>query len=164
MGWPKIPNAPSPDGVMNPVLNYDFGKGYRHDDGAGVMTTVPAAIRSVIPTLAVKVDADGNEVAGLRSLLHLVPLGTYTGWNPIVSGPLAGRQRSLAGGYVPFARTKAEREAVADPRLSIEERYASPAAYAAAAADAAARLVRERLLLPEDAARLLQQVATEYGK
>jgi hypothetical protein len=149
---------------MNPVLNYDFGKGYRHDDGAGVMTTVPAAIRSVIPTLAVKVDADGNEVAGLRSLLHLVPLGTYTGWNPIVSGPLAGRQRTLSGGYIPFARTKAEREAAADPRRSIEERYASPAAYAAAAADAAARLVRERLLLPEDAARLLQQVATDYGK
>ena len=25
MGWPNIPGAPKPDGVMNPVLNYDYG-------------------------------------------------------------------------------------------------------------------------------------------
>jgi hypothetical protein len=25
MGWPAIPNAPSPDGVVNPVLDYDYG-------------------------------------------------------------------------------------------------------------------------------------------
>ena len=164
MGWPNIPGAPSPDGVMNPVLHYDFGAGFRHDDSSGVMTRVPPAIVGVVPTLAVKVDADGNEVAGLRSLLHRVPLGTYTGWVPIVRGPLAGRQRALNGGYIPFARTKAERTAAGDPRPSLEERYPSAAAYFAAATEAAGALVRARLLLPDDAARLLQQVAAEYGK
>ena len=55
---------------------------------------------------------------GVPSLLHRVPLGTYTGWNPMASGVLKGRERSLAGGYIPFARTKAERVAKGDPRLS----------------------------------------------
>jgi hypothetical protein len=87
-----------------------------------------------------------------------VPLGTYTGWNPIGSGVLKGRQRSLAGGYIPFAKTRAERLAIGDPRLSIEERYPSLQAYFAAATREAAALVADRLLLPDDAVRLLQQV------
>lgn len=161
MGWPRIPGAPAPDGVMNPLLDYDFGLGYRYDDGSGVMTTIPPRVKQVLPTLAPKVDEDGNEIAGLKSLLHLVPLGTYTGWNPIANGPLAGRERSLSGGYIPFPRTKAEREASGDPRLSIEERYASTTDYFAKAAEKAAALVKARLLLPTDAVRLLQQVTAD---
>jgi hypothetical protein len=161
MGWPNIPNAPKPDGVMNPVLDYDFGPGYQYNDGSGVMTAVPPAIKRVIPTLAPKVDADGNDVVGLRSLLHRVPLGTYAGWNTIVAGPLAGRQRSLTGGYVPFARTRAQRVATGDPRLSVEERYPDLWSYYSKAAAEAADLVGQRLLLPEDAVRLLKQVMTD---
>ncbi|MCC7043602.1 MAG: hypothetical protein IT183_07055 [Acidobacteria bacterium] len=161
MGWPAIPHAPSPDGVINPVLDYDFGSGYRYNDGSGVMSSVPPVIKGVIPTPVPKVNADGNEVSGLRSLLHLVPLGTYTGWNPTVGGPLAGRQRTLSGGYIPFARTRAEREASGDPRPSIEERYPGLWAYYSAAASKAAELVRDRLLLPEDAMRLLKQIVAD---
>ncbi len=161
MGWPAIPNTPSPDGVMNPVLDYDYGPSFRYNDNSGVITTSPATVKRVIPTLAPKVDADGNEIAGVRSLLMRMPLGTYTGWNPIPSGPLKGRERSLAAGYVPFARTKAERLAAGDPRLSIEERYASPFAYYAAAAAQAQDLVKQRLLLPDDALRLLKQLMTD---
>ena len=106
MGWPAIPNAPRPDGVVNPVLDYDYGPAFRYNDNSGVIANVPPPIKRVIPTLVPKVDADGNEIAGVRSLLMRMPLGTYTGWNPIASGPLKGRQRSLAGGYVPFAKTK----------------------------------------------------------
>jgi hypothetical protein len=161
MGWPDIPNAPKPDGVVNSVLDYDFGPGYRYNDSSGVMANVPPPIKRVIPTLVGKVNADGNEVAGLKSVLLQVPLGTYTGWNPIASGPLKGRERSLAGGYIPFAKTKAERLASGDPRLSIEERYPNLWAYYAAAAAAAADLVKQRLLLPEDAVRLLKQLLTD---
>jgi hypothetical protein len=161
MGWPNIPNAPGPDGVVNAVLDYDFGPEYRYNDSSGVMTKVPPPIKRVIPTLVGKVNADGNEVAGLKSVLLQVPLGTYTGWNPIASGVLKGRERSLAGGYIPFAKTKAERLASGDPRLSIEERYQDLRTYYAAAAAAAADLVRQRLLLPDDAARLLKQVLTD---
>ena len=109
MGWPNIPNTPKPDGVINSVLDYDYGPAYRYNDSSGVMTNVPPPIKRVIPTLVAKVDADGNDVAGVKSVLFQVPLGTYTGWNPIASGILKGRERSLAAGYIPFAKTKAER-------------------------------------------------------
>jgi hypothetical protein len=161
MGWPAIPDAPSPDGVVNPVLDYDFGSGYRYNDSSGVMSSVPPVIKGVIPTLVPTVNADGNEVSGLRSLLHWLPLGTYTGWNRTVGGPLDGRQRMLSGGYIPFAKTRAEREASRDPRPSIEERYPGLWAYYSAAAAKAAELVRDRLLLPEDATRLLKQVLAD---
>jgi hypothetical protein len=96
------------------------------------------------------VDADGNEVAGIRLPLIAVPLGTYTGWNVYRAQPceLADRDGSL----IPFARTKAEREAASDPRPSLDERYGSHAAYVAKVEAAAEALVAERLLLPADAA------------
>ena len=76
-------------------------------------------------------------------------------------GALKGRERSLAGGYIPFPKTKAERLATGDPRLSIEERYPSAAAYYGAAVKQTDNLVQQRLLLPEDAIRLLNQMMTE---
>ena len=161
MEWPNIPNAPKPDGVVNAVLDYDYGPAFRYNDESGVITNVPPAIKQVIPTLVPRVDKDGNETGGVPSLLQRVPLGTYTGWNPIPSGPLKGRERSLAAGYIPFAKTKAERLATGDPRLSIEERYPTADAYSAAAVRAANDLVQARFLLPEDAMRLLNQMLTE---
>jgi hypothetical protein len=161
MGWPNIPGTPRPDGVVNSVLDYDYGSSYRYNDNSGIITNVPPPVRRVIPTLVGKVDADGNEVAGVKSLLLRVPLGTYTGWNPIAAGVLKGRERSLAGGYVPFAKTRAERLAKGDPRPSIEERYPSLWAYYSAATVEAAALVKQRLLLPDDAIRLLKQVLSD---
>ena len=161
MGWPAIPNAPRPDGVVNPVLDYDYGPGFRYNDNSGVITLVPPRVRRVIPTLVPKVDADGNELGGVRSLLMRVPLGTYTSWNPIGSGPLKGRERSLGAGYIPFAKTRVERMASGDPRLSIEERYPSLANYYEQAVKHAADLVNQRFLLPDDAARLLKQIMAD---
>ena len=103
--------------------------------------------------LVAKVDADGNEVAGIRLPDIVVPLATYTGWNlyaaPFPEGELCDRD----GTYVPFAKTKAERTASGDPRLSLEERYRNPADYQEKLAAATSELVRERLLLQEDADR-----------
>jgi hypothetical protein len=103
--------------------------------------------------LVARVDADGNETSGIRLPDIAVPLATYTGWNlyapPYPEGELCDRD----GTYVPFAKTKAERTASGDPRLSLEERYRDPADYQAKLAAAAAELVRERLLLQEDADR-----------
>jgi len=158
MGWPTIPNSPKPDGVMNSVLDYDFGPEFRYLDGSGVITNMPPPVKQIIPTLAPKVDADGNEIGGVRSLLIRVPLGTYTGWNPIPSGPLKGREASLAAGYVPFAKTKAERMASGDSRLSIEERYSSMWLYYFFAVNEANKMVAQRLLLPDDAAVMINQL------
>jgi len=161
IGWPNIPNTLKPDGVVNPVLDYDYGPEFRYNDDSGVIANVPPPIKRVIPMLVPKVDADGNEMGGIASLLMRVPLGTYTGWNPIPSGPLKGREKSLAAGYIPFAKTKAERLASGDPRLSIEERYPTASVYYSTAVKHASELVKQRYLLPEDAVRLLDQMVTE---
>jgi hypothetical protein len=50
------------------------------------------------------VDADGNEMAGVASVLHQVPLGTYTGWNTVASGFYKGHIRTNTGRYIPFAK------------------------------------------------------------
>lgn len=158
MGWPAIPGAPTPDGVVNPALDYDYGPEYRYNDNSGVITRVPPPVRRAITTLVPAVDRDGNEIAGVRTLQLRLPLGTYTGWSPTPSGPLKGRQRSLAGGYIPFARTRAERLAKGDPRRSIEERYPTLWHYIAEASRNADELVKQRYLLPEDATRLMQKL------
>jgi hypothetical protein len=64
---------------------------------------------------------------------------------------------TLQGSFMPFARTKAERLAAGDQRLSIEERYPTKETYVAAVKMAADGLVAKRHLLPEDAARLISE-------
>jgi hypothetical protein len=110
----------------------------------------PARIDNFYGALVCAVDADGNEVAGIRLPPIAVPLGTYTGWNVYRAQP--GELADRDGSLIPFARTKEEREAAGDPRPSLAERYGSREAYVAAVEAAAAALVAERLLLPADAA------------
>ncbi len=95
------------------------------------------------------VDADGNEIAGIRLPPVAVPVGTYTGWNVYRAQPCELCDRD--GSLIQFARTRQDREAAGDPRPSLEERYASHDAYIATVRAAAAALVAERLLLPSDA-------------
>lgn len=164
IGWPKIPGVPSPDGVLNPVLDYDFGPRFLYNDHSGIIDNAPPIVKQVIPTLAAKVDADGNEIAGVHALLLQVPLGTYTGWNPIASGPLKGQECQLQASTIPFAKTKAERLAKGDPRPSLEERYGDLGNYYSMAEKAARKAVADRLLLPEDAERELKILRNDMHK
>src|SRR5262249_28341260 len=110
-------------------------------------------------TLVSKVDADGNEVAGIRLPDIAAPLATYTGWNeykaPYPTGELADRD----GSYLAFAATKAERNG--DPRSSIAERYPTRTAYVAAVKDAVDALLKDRLLLADDAEAYLARAAKD---
>jgi hypothetical protein len=110
----------------------------------------PARIDNFYGALVCAVDADGNEVAGIRLPPIAVPLGTYTGWNVYRAQP--GELADRNGSLIPFARTRQDREAAGDPRPSLAERYESREAYVAKVEAAAAGLVAERLLLPADAA------------
>jgi len=159
MLWPNIPGAPTPDNVMNVLMDYDYGPDFRYNDQSGVMTNVVPPIKQIIPTLAAKVDHDGNEIAGVKSVLLQVPLGTYTSWNPVASGPLMGNEGNLAAGYIAFAQTRAERLASGDPRRSVEERYGSQEGYNCLVRHFAQIEVQKRFLLPEDADRLIAQAA-----
>jgi hypothetical protein len=62
----------------------------------------------------------------------------------------------LSGGYIPFHKTKMERLAAGDSRLSLEERYGTQEGYVNAVRQAGKKLVGERFLLQEDADRLIR--------
>jgi hypothetical protein len=108
----------------------------------------PARLDNFYGTRVCAVDADGNEVTGVRLPPIAVPLGTYTGWNVYRAQPCELCDRD--GSLIPFARTRTEREAAGDPRPSLEERYSSRETYVARVEAEAASLVADRLLLPAD--------------
>ncbi len=95
-----------------------------------------------------KIDADGNELAGLRLPDQALPIATFTGFNAQKdkAGPPCA-----AGAALPFAATKVDREKNSDPRPSLVERYGSRAYFVATMRVVADKLVKERLLLQRDA-------------
>jgi hypothetical protein len=113
----------------------------------------------IYPSFVPKTDSDGNDIAGVRLPDVTVPLATYTGW-ALRRGAQANDGCEAAGQYIPFAKTTADRVASGDPRPSVEERYPSFAQYQSAVQRAIDGLVKDRLLLCEDAddqlARLIQ--------
>jgi hypothetical protein len=153
--FPRIPDAPFPDGMLVPFLDYDFGSTFEPNDMKGALSVVPPTVRRVLPTLVPRIDADGNEPDGVSSPLLENPLGTYTGWNVTATGFSRGQSCGFSGGFIPFSATRAERTASGDPRPSVEERYGSHAEYVRRVRASARRLVRERFLLPEDAERIV---------
>jgi Alpha/beta hydrolase domain len=117
------------------------------------LTTLPSRILGEYKVYVPRIDADGNVVGGIRLPVHAVPKATYTGWNPRSEGYGTTSLCTLQGGAVAFAETKEERMKNNDPRLSVQERYASAADYVAKVDAAAKKLVSERLMLEEDAQR-----------
>jgi Alpha/beta hydrolase domain len=85
-----------------------------------------------LETCRLQVDADGKDLAGIRSVFLQTPIGTHTGWNLGRKDRFENGMCNLQGSFVPFAATKAERIAAGDPRLSIEERYPTKDAYPSA--------------------------------
>lgn len=160
IGFPDIPGLPFSERVLNPVVRYDFGPGFKAVDLSGRMSTVPPRVLGVVPTYVPRVNKDGNEMAGVPSVLMQAPLGTYLGWNVYRSGFLAGQGCGFQGGWIPFAKTKAERLANHDPRPSLEERYGSLENYVAIVKRAADQAVRDRFLLPDDAERIVHEAET----
>ncbi len=150
--FPAIPGATFRR-TTNPLAPIDYGPGYNAADLTGIITNEPPREGPREYTLLVpQVDADGNDLGGIRSIGVQVPRATLTGWNYY---PRALRRRRLlqpAGQRLPFAATRAERERANDPRPSLEERYPTKEAYVAAVRQAASRLVAQRFLLEEDAA------------
>src|SRR6185369_7935728 len=72
MGFPTIPGVPTsaPTGLINPVLQYDFGPDFDDSDATGIQTVVPPKIKKVIRMRVPRVDADGNELGGVPVVLR----------------------------------------------------------------------------------------------
>ena len=153
-GFPKIPGVGFA-ALHNRQLFLDYGPRIHR----GRMDVhPPREIRNGgYKILVPKVDADGNDIAGIRLPAIRVPLGTYTGWNLQRRGLAEDELSRLLGSYIPFAKTKAERKKLGDPRLSLEERYKNKADYASQISRAVRILVEQRYLLREDAERIISE-------
>ena len=144
----KYPNLP---GVQWPL----------HVPG-GFRADLPGVF-SVLPFIVPQVDGDGNDVGGIRMPEQAVPLGTYTDW--AFRSEQTGASDTLiamAGSYIPFAKTRADRDKNHDPRLSVEERYGNRAKYMHRVEEAAKQLVQERYLLQEDVAPIVEAAGRHW--
>ena len=153
-----IPGVKFPEHLKY-VYHLDFGP----EAHEGIVTKLPPLVGESYPSFVSAVDQDGNELAGIRLPDVSVPLATNTGWNlrhHDSGGP--GQMMPLVGSTIPFPASIAGREASGDPRLSIEERYASKDEYLDRVKQAAQMLVDQRHLLSEDVETVLGQAAERY--
>lgn len=143
------------------AYHLDFGPEFRN---AGIATTEPPALGLPFPVMVPQVDADGNEIAGIRLPEVQVPLGTYTGWNqraPKLGAP--DEMIAFIGSFVPFARTKADRLKAKDPRPSIEERYHDKQDYLAKIDAAGKSLAQDHYVLKVDLAKLNERAQQQWN-
>ncbi len=166
MGFPSIPGV-TYTGLKTTRYLLDYGPGFYE---TGIATINPPVIHpptyednplngQIYPSFVPKTDSDGNDIAGVRLPDVTVPLATYTGW-ALRAGPQANDGCESSGQRIPFAKTEAERLTSGDPRPSVEARYPSFGNYLSQVNRAIDGLVKDRLMLCEDAddqqARLLQ--------
>ncbi len=114
------------------------------------------------PLFVPGLDADGNIVAGVIVPEVAAPLSTM-GKAVRAAGFAQGDLCGVNGSTIPFPRTRDERTASGDSRLSLEERYpGGEAEYVARYGEAADALVAERYLLPADAETLKASAADAW--
>jgi Alpha/beta hydrolase domain len=151
-----IPGVRFPDHIERP-MRLDFGPDWAHT------ATLPPKTGAAYSTIVSAVDADGNEVAGIRPVELAVPLATVTGWNPRHPEQGApGDIMSMMGSTLPFARTLEERARRGDPRPAIAERYASRDDYLARVRTAAETLVSARHMLAEDVDAVVARAGRQW--
>jgi hypothetical protein len=158
--FPSIPGGAIPH-AANSLPLLDFGTGF----DSGILDKEPPDIIDAegYAILVPAVDADGNDLAGVRAPMVQAPLGTYTGWNLRSRGHGHGAMYMFDGSYIPFADTAEEREVTGDPRASNVERYEDTGAYVRAIEKAARTLVEQRLMLEEDVQRCVA-AAANWGR
>jgi hypothetical protein len=152
-----IPGFTAPRSGPNRKPRVDFGP----DIDKGIIgKALPVALRDEYRVLVPSIDADGNEKGGLALPEITVPTATAMGWS--VRSDMGGGTGELCyldGASIPFAKTKAEREATKDPRPALAERYRDNADYAEKVKAAATALARDGYLLAEDVKRIVDSAA-----
>lgn len=153
---PGIPGARIPQ-EPNQLPYMDFGP----EESAGILAKEPPDVIAEhgYTILVPAVDADGNDVAGIRCPMVQAPLGTYLGWNIRARGFGEGATHEFSGSYIPLPEDDSVKAATGDPRESILARYGSPDGYVEAIERAARSLVEQGLMLEEDIERCIQRAA-----
>jgi len=157
--FPKIPNVNVPMAVQT-ASRADYGPDFLKK---GIVATEPPKLGPAYPALVPQADADGNDLPGIRMPELLVPVATFTGWNLYNerSGP-TNVMSTTTGSFIPFARTRTEREKSGDPRPSLEERYNGKEDYLARVTKSANDLATKGYLIKEDIPRIVQQAGTRW--
>ena len=156
--FPSISDVTCPDEASRLYVQ-DHGPEF----DSGIVSTEPPQEDTYkeYTVLVPQVDADGNEVPGVRMPTIEVPLATYTGWNYRPPGGAAKALAGVVGTYVPFPVSEDDRRTRGDGRKPTSERYRSKDHYVQQVAQAAQRLVDQRLLLAEDANRYVELATKE---
>jgi len=146
---------------MNLAYHLDFGPQWK----TGIIANEPPRVGKPFGVLVPQTDADGNDLGGVRLPELQVPLATYTGWNLRDASIGAPDLRvSFLGSFIPFDRTAADHAKSGDPRLSIDERYASREQYMGKFAEAAQKLIKDLFLLREDLPAVLERGQREWNE
>jgi hypothetical protein len=157
---PGIPGVNRPH-EANEAWHLDFGPNWRE----GILSIQPPRVGEPSPVLVPQVDADGNERDGVRLPEVTVPLATYTSWNLRDPSIGASDQRvSFEASYLPFHKTAGERQKTGDPRKSIAERYSGREDYLSRYASELDDLIKQRWILPEDRATMMQRGEQEWDE
>ena len=132
------------------------------DWSRGIVSVEPPQIGKPFAAWCPRSMTTATIARGIRLPEIAVPLATQNGWNfrrPALGAPdrLAGE----IGSYLPL-RDASRRERSGDGRLSIEERYATKAAYLDRIAAAARELVEQHYVLAEDVPDLVARAAAHY--
>ena len=151
--FPAIPGVTYPT-VVNGLNVFGFGPTF--GSRGGRQTVLPPTRGERYQVLVPTTDRDGHDIAGIRTVDIAVPVGSSTGWNLYPDGPRGKDLCALTGSFFPFAKTRADRLATGDSRLSLEERYKDHAGFVDAVRSVAADSVAQRLLLQEDAKVLIR--------
>ncbi len=155
LGWPNIPGV-NYSGLITVRHLFDFGPRFAD----GILDVNPPDFHGpVYPSFVSKVDADGNEIAGIRLPPVAAPIATTSGW-ALRSAAFGGSANHMdgceaSGQWIAFKTTQAERVAAGDPRKSLAERYATHDGYVQAVTAAARKLQKRRLLLEADVQRYI---------
>jgi len=160
LAFPKLAGVAVPQRIQR-AWRVDYGPEFLR---RGIVSFEPPKIvGEPYVTLVPQVDADGNEIAGIRLPVVEAALGSFTGWNlraPEIGAP--EELYSMVGSYIPFARTKAEREKAGDRRPSVEERYPNREAYLSRLRAAAEELARRRFVRKEDIWKIVETGAAQW--
>ncbi|MGH9631317.1 MAG: alpha/beta hydrolase domain-containing protein [Bryobacteraceae bacterium] len=133
---------------LHEVFRLDFGPEFR---SRGIISNEPPRIGRPFGVLVPQVDADGNDLGGVRTPQVAVPLAMHAGWN--LRSRLIGAPEelfSMAGSYFPFS-----------PDV-VTERYQTKANYLTQVREAAQKLAKEGYLLERDLPSMEQISAREW--
>ena len=151
-GWHGIPGVRYPEVIQQPE-HLDRGPEFYRFRRS---TIEPPISRGNYVVNIPKCGPDNNELGTLLLPAVAVPVATYTSWNTRNRSVGAENEMlGLQGGYIPFVKTKADREKLGDPRPALLERYRDFGDFQTQFRKVIDRMVEQRTLLADDVAGLM---------